>query len=129
MTEKKELFHAHIDYRTTARQHIAYESTQTEPALGTFDINAFVQMPLVGEYILSNDHRSAYLVLRHQKAEACGNKLTIIFVAEPTPIAKTNNFGDKGVAIKVHNQKCTSHCIDEYYLARAKGFEINATLL
>jgi hypothetical protein len=128
-TQNTQIFHEYIDHRTSIRQSIAFESTMTEPPLDTFNINAFAKIPMVGEYILSKDHKSAYRVVRHQDAEACGNRLKIIFVAEHTPIQKENSYGDKGVSIHVHNQKCTSHCIDEYYLVRPKGFEINATLL
>lgn len=129
MTKNTEIFHEHIDYRSSVRQSIAFESTMTEPPLHTFDINAFAKMPMVGEYILMKDRKSACRVLRHQEAEACGSRLTIIFVSEPTPVQEENLLGDKGVSIHVHNQKCTSHCIDEYYLERPKGFKINATLL
>tara|TARA_R110001583_G_scaffold174017_2_gene328222 strand:+ start:3334 stop:3552 length:219 start_codon:yes stop_codon:yes gene_type:complete len=71
----------------------------------------------------------AYRVLRHQKATACGNSLTVIFVSDPTPVQEQNTFGDKGIPIHVHNSKCTSHCIDVYYLKMQMGYGINADLL
>lgn len=89
----------------------------------------FAITPRVGEYILSKCKGLAFPVLRHHPATACGQRLNVIFVGDPTPVSETNEFGDKGISVKVHNRKCTSHCIDIYYLTMAKGYNINAELL
>lgn len=93
------------------------------------NINAYVVMPEIGTYLLSKCETMAYKVLSHAKATACGQNLTVLFVAEPTPILHENPHGTKGVEIEVHTRQCTSHVVEQYYLARKLGFEINATLL
>ena len=127
--QESEIFCEKIDPLTTVGQIVAFESTKTEVPSDDLNINSFTKMPLIGEYILSKDYEYAYQVLRHQKAEACGSNLTVLFVSEKIKIRKNNAFGDEGSGINVHNQKCTSHCVDIYYLNRPMGYSLNANLL
>ena len=126
------LFNEHVDYRLSVSCAVAHEYTQT--ALGNqhhLDTSSFMKIPQVGEYLLSKCRKLAYRVVRHQRATACGNKLIVIFVSDPTPVQEKNSFpdSDKGIRIHVHNSKCTSHCVDIYYLTMPKGYGINAELL
>ena len=121
-----ELYHGHLYPYGQAKLIIASETSQTQYGGDHLDICAYNMLPQVGEYILSKCRTMAFRVLRHQKAEACGNKLTVVFVSDPTPVAEENPHGEKGVKIHMHNQKCTSHCIDEYYLMQPKSYGINA---
>jgi hypothetical protein len=124
------IFKEHLHYQSTVRCAVAHDYSKSELSLGKhLNICTFAKTPQVGEYILSKCCEMAYRVVRHQKAEACGNQLTVIFVSDPTPIQIENTFDKKGVAIYVHNQKCTSHCIDTYYLRMPMGYSINANLL
>lgn len=126
------IFNQHVDYRISVSCTVAHEHTQTELTnLHHLNTSSFAKMPQVGEYLLSNCRKLAYRVVRHQRATACGQSLTVIFVADPTPVQEKDSFSDsgKGIPIHVHNSKCTSHCIDVYYLATPKGYGINAELL
>jgi hypothetical protein len=123
-------FSQHIHYQSAVRCTVAHDYSKTELTNENhLNMRSFAKTPQVGEYILSNCGEMAYRVVRHQRAEACGNQLTVIFVSDPTPIQIENTFGKKGVAIHVHNQKCTSHCIDTYFLRMPMGYSINANLL
>lgn len=122
-------FRSGLDYRTNVRATLAFESSQTEAGKEDVNIKCFAILPAVGTYILSNCRTKAMRVLRHQKATACGNNLTIVFIDEPTEVTSDAPHGNKSIAIEVHNQKCTTHHVEAYYLTRKKGFKINATLL
>lgn len=108
---------------------VAYDSTNTEVDSCDLNINAYAVMPEVGTYLLSKCETMAYKVLSHAKGTACGQNLTVVFVAEPTPILHENPHGKKGVEIEVHEGRGTCHIVEQYYLARKVGFKINATLL
>jgi hypothetical protein len=128
------IYNQHADARFTVACTVAHEHTQTQLSNSIhLDTSGFVKMPRVGEYILSRCRTQAYRVVRHQNATACGSRLTAIFVSDPTPVVESNpapdKQQDKGIPIHVHNRKCTSHCIDIYYLAMIKGYDINADLL
>jgi hypothetical protein len=122
-------FSSVIYFQSTVHMAVAYESTNTALSNDDLNINAFVVMPEIGTYLLSRCETMAYKVLSYAKATACGQNLTVVFVAEPTPILHENPHGAKGVEIEVHTRQCTSHIVEQYYLARKLGFEINATLL
>lgn len=121
-------FNQHIDYRSKCPVILILELSQTEITSEHVDIRSFMIIPQVNSFILSACKTMAFKVLRHANATACGQKLTAVFLGEPTPVQIENPFGDYGQAISVHNQKCTSHCIDTYYLSTKKGFKINATI-
>lgn len=109
---------------------VAHDYTQTSlNSSEHLDTGTFAKIPKVGEYLLSKCEQFAYRVLRHQAAKACGQNLTVIFVADPTPVSTENPFGDNGIEVLVHNRKCTSHCISKYYLTQPKSYGINATLI
>jgi hypothetical protein len=128
------IYNQHADARFTVACTVAHEYTQTQLSNREhLDTSGFVKMPQIGEYILSHCRTQAYRVVRHQKAEACGTRLTVLFVADPTPVLEHNPAPDKiksrGIPVHVHNRKCTSHCIDIYYLHMIRGHAINANLL
>jgi hypothetical protein len=122
-------FSSAIYFHSSVPMTVAYKSTNTQVSMDDLSINVYAVMPEIGTYLLSKCKTMAYKVLSHAKATACGQNLTVVFVAEPTPILHKNPHGEKGVEIEVHTQKCTSHIVEQYYLARKLGFEINATLL
>lgn len=121
-------FSSVIYFQSSVSMIVAYDSTNTEVSNDDLNIYAFVVMPEIGTYLLSKCETMAYKVLSYAKATGCGQNLTVVFVAEPTPILHENPHGEKGVEIEVHTRQCTSHVVEQYYLARKIGFKINAAL-
>ncbi|MGI2916404.1 hypothetical protein [Vibrio parahaemolyticus] len=123
-------------YLTDYNRHsplLAYEFDGTQLAMTDSSINVFTKMPKVGEFILSGCKTKAFRVVRHAKATACGQDVTVTFLSEPTPVSKENPYaeakGDKGVQVEVHLMCGCYHHIETYYLARPRGFDLNANLL
>ncbi|EQM48213.1 hypothetical protein D051_1053 [Vibrio parahaemolyticus VPCR-2010] len=112
---------------------LAYEFDGTQLAMTDSSINVFTKKPKVGEFILSRCKTQAFRVVRHAKATACGQNVTVTFLSEPTPVSKENPHaeakGDKGVQVEVHLMRGCCHYIETYYLARPRGFKLNARLL
>jgi hypothetical protein len=122
-------FSSAIYFHSSVPMTVAYQSTNTQVSMDDLSINVYAVMPEISTYLLSKCETMAYKVLSHAKATGCGQNLTVVFVAEPTPILHENPHGTKGVEIEVHTHQCTSHIVEKYYLARKLGIEINATLL
>lgn len=121
-------FCSFIEHRLTAHVILASESSQTQLNSDHMNICTFMQLPAIGSYVMSACKKMACRVLRYAPATACGQRLIVVFLADPTPVQKENTFGAKGVAIDVHHRECASHIVDEYYLSSPKGYKINATL-
>jgi hypothetical protein len=122
-------FSSPVHYQSSVRLNIAYESTETEVHLDDLNTIVYAAMPEIGTYLLSKCETMAYKVLSYAKAQAFGYNRTVVFVAEPTLVIHENPHGKKGVEIEVHTRQCTSHVVEQYYLARKLGFKINATLI
>lgn len=125
---QENIFEKSIQFDHSVPNTVAHEYSKSQLSSDDIDLSTFMVMPQIGEYIASKCKKFAYRVIRHQSASGCGQKLTVIFVADPTPISAVNNFDKKGIPVRVHNRKCTSHCLDVYYLTQPFRYAINAIL-
>jgi hypothetical protein len=128
------IFNQRVDERFTINCIVVHEHTQTQLVTGDhLDTIEFVKMPKIGEYILSHSRTNAYRILRLQRTKTSDVQLIVLFVSDPTNVLEHNPAPDKikkrGLPVHVHNSKCTSHCIDIYYLGIIKGYEIDIVLL
>ena len=122
-------FSSPVYYQSSVRLIIAYESTETAVHPDDLKTIVYAVMPEIGTYLKSKCGNLGYKVLSYAKATAFGYRKTVVFVAEPTPILHENPHGTKGVEIEVHTGNGSSHDVKQYYLARNRGFKINATLI
>ena len=119
---------AQINQCSSLNVIIAYTTTQTQVMNSTLNITSFAKAPAIGTYILCTCGTLAHRVEGYADAEACGQRVKVMYVSEPILVSKTNNHGSKGVEIEMHIRKCDSQVVDIYFLSREKGFSINATL-